>query len=424
MSRESIYKESVIELRKQGLGYGEIANKLGITKANARHHCVENGLIGFIGKGVFGQGVCVQCGKSFEKRMTEQLYCSKECRHRRRYPIKEKTVIKKEVIKKITFCRCCGVEIKQSKHSKRVYCSEDCHKKWVKDNPKYTKECPHCGKEFKTNSVDQIYCSRNCSDTIKKDVVNQYGTLKEREKVFFTKFNDKFKDEFVYVDGFVNVDSKVRCKCVKCGKFKMIGAECVRKDYRVECECVRIERNNAIQNQRAVKKEEKKINDRSEKYRKYIQTNIARISNIKIVWIKMRKCQYCGELFESIKDRKTCSSNCIKKLNQQGRGEKRIKRMKSNGKYEWNITIPKLIKRDKVCKLCGLPVDMHDIKAAKGTMIAGDNYPSIDHIIPVSKGGTHTWDNVQLAHRGCNTKKNNSTDVVARVGKIQLSLNI
>lgn len=37
---------------------------------------------------------------------------------------------------------------------------------------------------------------------------------------------------------------------------------------------------------------------------------------------------------------------------------------------------------------------------------------------------THTWDNVQLAHRGCNTKKNNKTDVICRVGKAQLSLNL
>jgi len=30
---------------------------------------------------------------------------------------------------------------------------------------------------------------------------------------------------------------------------------------------------------------------------------------------------------------------------------------------------------------------------------------SLDHIIPLSKGGTHTYRNVQLVHLGCNTKK-------------------
>lgn len=38
-------------------------------------------------------------------------------------------------------------------------------------------------------------------------------------------------------------------------------------------------------------------------------------------------------------------------------------------------------------------------------------YPSIDHIIPVSHGGTHTWDNVELAHRYCNGVKSDKVFV-------------
>ena len=37
--------------------------------------------------------------------------------------------------------------------------------------------------------------------------------------------------------------------------------------------------------------------------------------------------------------------------------------------------------------------------------IVGKNYPSIDHIVPLSWGGLHSWANVQLAHHGCNTAK-------------------
>ena len=37
--------------------------------------------------------------------------------------------------------------------------------------------------------------------------------------------------------------------------------------------------------------------------------------------------------------------------------------------------------------------------------MAGNDYPTIDHIKPISKGGTHTWDNVQLAHFHCNSIK-------------------
>ena len=62
---------------------------------------------------------------------------------------------------------------------------------------------------------------------------------------------------------------------------------------------------------------------------------------------------------------------------------------------------------DNICKICGRQVDTEDYYYTdEGYFIAGNNYPSIDHIIPLAKGGTHTWDNIQLAHRHCNTIKN------------------
>lgn len=53
-----------------------------------------------------------------------------------------------------------------------------------------------------------------------------------------------------------------------------------------------------------------------------------------------------------------------------------------------------------VCNLCGKPVDK--TKKYPDAMSA-----SLDHIIPLSKGGSHTKDNVQLAHLLCNIKKGN-----------------
>lgn len=49
-------------------------------------------------------------------------------------------------------------------------------------------------------------------------------------------------------------------------------------------------------------------------------------------------------------------------------------------------------KNGSVCALCGQPIiDMKDC--------------TIDHIVPVSKGGLTTIDNCQLAHSDCNVKK-------------------
>lgn len=70
--------------------------------------------------------------------------------------------------------------------------------------------------------------------------------------------------------------------------------------------------------------------------------------------------------------------------------------------FDKSITIEALIERDGgVCQICGKPIDRNDV-------INGHirrNYPTVDHIIPLSKGGTHTWNNIQLAHMKCNAGK-------------------
>lgn len=70
--------------------------------------------------------------------------------------------------------------------------------------------------------------------------------------------------------------------------------------------------------------------------------------------------------------------------------------------YDPQISLKKVMLRDQgICQLCGKPVDTTS-RSGKGV---GKLYPTIDHIIPLSRGGGHTWDNVQLAHLICNSIK-------------------
>lgn len=50
------------------------------------------------------------------------------------------------------------------------------------------------------------------------------------------------------------------------------------------------------------------------------------------------------------------------------------------------------------CGICGDMIDRH---------LRGDNWwrATLDHVIPLCKGGTHTWDNVRAAHWRCNMLK-------------------
>lgn len=36
---------------------------------------------------------------------------------------------------------------------------------------------------------------------------------------------------------------------------------------------------------------------------------------------------------------------------------------------------------------------------------------TVEHIIPLSRGGTHTWDNVAPSHAKCNFEKGDSLDI-------------
>jgi len=52
-----------------------------------------------------------------------------------------------------------------------------------------------------------------------------------------------------------------------------------------------------------------------------------------------------------------------------------------------------------LCHLCGLrvPKVAGSAKAKQGA--------TVDHLVPISAGGSHTWDNVALAHLSCNLKR-------------------
>lgn len=58
---------------------------------------------------------------------------------------------------------------------------------------------------------------------------------------------------------------------------------------------------------------------------------------------------------------------------------------------------------DWTCRLCGEPVD-------KRARVPHHHAATIDHIVPLAKGGQHTYSNVQCAHFICNTRKGASCD--------------
>lgn len=116
---------------------------------------------------------------------------------------------------------------------------------------------------------------------------------------------------------------------------------------------------------------------------------------------KVVQCVVCGNDFtHPRRGQITCSPQCRKTYSGKT-GSHRSRAMYYGVDYE-RIDRVVIYERDAwTCGVCGDPVDPaldypHALSA------------SLDHIVPVSRGGSHTADNLQCAHLTCNRHKSDS----------------
>lgn len=138
-----------------------------------------------------------------------------------------------------------------------------------------------------------------------------------------------------------------------------------------------------------------------------------------LVWF--RNCAECGKLFAARWPKQvTCSVTCRRRYQSRVVSEAIMHRYREDPAFRdlvisqaqnrrasklgvGNITSPAalidyLIKRDHGrCGICRKPI------RAK----TGPRRPSIDHIVPLSRGGEHALENLQPAHYDCNLSKGN-----------------
>lgn len=122
----------------------------------------------------------------------------------------------------------------------------------------------------------------------------------------------------------------------------------------------------------------------------------------------MRFCKRCNAAFlvHPNHNQVFCSLKCQTADSHERSAIKR--RIAVNSSYvDKDITLKKLAKRDKdICWICGEAVDWADYDIGQnGRRATHKKYPSIDHVIALANGGDHSWQNVRLAHVGCNAKK-------------------
>lgn len=240
----------------------------------------------------------------------------------------------------------------------------------------YDRICKCCGNPFIAHDVRKIYCSKKCACVGYKRSIGQDSRLDPRE-----------------------------LKCVVCGKEfrthnpsqKTCSPECSKENEKRRIRPYRRDKRTEHTWEEYVSIQKEKAKQRHE------------IKKIEKIWYTAihtveRECKYCGSLFYCIdtNNKQCCSSECSKKYENQ-KADKRIPKDQRIDK----ISLKRLYKRDNgICYLCGEICDLGDWRTStKGNSYPGDKYPTIEHVIPISKGGLDAWDNVRLACWKCNLDK-------------------
>ena len=229
---------------------------------------------------------------------------------------------------------------------------------------------------------------------------------------------------FFYIGGYDGRDSTIKIGCTVCGGTftRCCDTRYIKRLNNLDCPLCR---EKALEPKRQAKRE---------RHQKYIelqakreQKRTQRLESIRENQEKTRVCKECGKEFTLkdyaalinidttfINESAYCSPECRKKAERKKRrkynvthGKHKLRAIKYGVEFDKSVNLDDmLIRFGTKCALCGGECDQNDYQIINGVYIYGDNYPSIDHIIPLCKKiKGHTWDNVQVAHRGCNTKK-------------------
>lgn len=255
-------------------------------------------------------------------------------------------------------CAFCGAELKTGSRNK--YCSRLCYAKdrLLKSEAKRKRVCEHCGIEFVMpwpgsearagNVRSGVYCSRKC----------------------YREALSKLSKKENHING-VKVGSC--CKfhvntCSICGT--VFSSHYPRKRCGEECD----------------REHERRCSYQKGKRRKPRDVLV---------------CKECGSEFMpeyGDKKRKYCSEVCLRRSMRRERKQRERARMR-NARVE-TVNAVEVFSRDKWrCQLCKKKLKRSDRGTTK------DSAPELDHIVPLSKGGEHSYRNTQCVCRRCNSEK-------------------
>lgn len=240
------------------------------------------------------------------------------------------------------------------------------------------------------NSV-RDYCRKSGCEESPEEQAQKQGHREYTKGYLINGHNGRFE----YINGYTKADGRITVRCLECGyEFEYVARALTRTDPTITCQrCKEREQAERGRQKQEETERRKRIRERIREQERWSRTVFNQQS--------FSICPECNALFYG---RGTyCSKRCYARHNDK---KHEIARRARIGKADNTISLIRLYRRDKGrCYLCGEPCDWSDNKTINGVFIAGNKYPSIDHVVPLAKGGAHTWENIKLAHRICNSRK-------------------
>ena len=344
-------------------------NILNLKCKESNLYCVECDI-----NRVYGKKICIKC--KYHKRFILQNNFISTCLHCKNTFDIETKLLNKEIVDKIN-----------------SFCSLQCLKDSIKHNYK-TRYNNFKNNEEKLNrkrELDRIY-------SLKKRVENPDAIKQAQEKY---KLSLKFQERKNYYKYKSNESKCSNLYCIECNDVRLYGDKIcdkckVSKRYIAAYDYISICRHCNVEFG--------------------IDTKLKNLGNI---YQLNNYCSIeCNQQSKKITKKKNAKIHRHKHNDRHGRirDDKQWARIYGN-KYEPISRTIVYRKHNYICTSCGVKC-LHPNKENYNQ----SNAATLDHIIPKSKGGSHTYDNVTLLCRSCNTIKSDKIVTQFKRNQSQLEL--
>jgi len=253
-------------------------------------------------------------------------------------------------------CPVCGIEfIPKCSHQK---CCTRAHGRYLKNKNRKrppNRECPVCGQPFHASSKDHYTCSYECRAKRFETIALRGQSTPWASPVMFEKWASPI------------------FRCRDCGA----DITHAKKSHRTDGRCA------SCFNTRAMVR--------------VFETGRRN---------PISRCSACGNEFDR-RDRpkftRTCSEECAREQVKQRNDDHRHRARKHGVTYE-PVNVRRVFERDGYrCHICGRKTDRKAYESRTwNNYVPNHRYPTLDHVVPLSKGGGHTYANTACACWKCN----------------------